>query len=163
MTTPDGRRLVLLVCTGNICRSAMAEAFLREHLAALGLRHVAVASAGTHAQTGRAAMEPAQAAVTSIRGDTSGHVARQLDIGLARDADLILCAAGEHRDHILAWWPEVGARNVHLFNEAISGAAPVDVADPYGWDGGVFLLAGRVIDRAMASWAQRIAERWPAA
>src|SRR5262249_44499121 len=147
---------------GNICRSPMGEAFLRSHLQQRGAGHVTVLSAGTHAQLGRGAMEAARAAVAAMHGDLTGHMARQLDIGLARDADLILCAAAEHRAHILAWWPEVGEGKVHLFNESIAGAAPQDVDAPYGWDADVFLLAARVIARAMDTWSRRIAERWPA-
>jgi protein-tyrosine phosphatase len=160
-TAPDIRR-VLVVCTGNICRSPMGEAFLRQHLADRGVQHVEVASAGTHAQVGRGAMSAAKDAVAAIRGDASRHVARQIDIGTARAADLILCAAREHREHVLAWWPDLGAERVRLFNESIAGRAPVDVDDPYGWDAQVFMLAARVIDRAMDAWADTISRRWPA-
>jgi len=159
-------RRVLVVCTGNICRSPMGEAFLRSHLAQRGLAHVAVSSAGTHAQVGRAVLPAVIQASASI-GDGSSdsalleHLARQVDIVLARESDLILCAATEHRVHLLSWWPELGAERVRLFNEAIAGQAPVDVDDPYGWDRDVFELAARVIDRAMAAWAERIARQWP--
>ena len=154
-------RLVLVVCTANICRSPMGAAFLRAHLQSRGLRHVTVRSAGTHAQTGRPAMPEARAAVRDIRGQADDHVAAQLDIVSAGEADLILCAAREHREHILAWWPKVDPARVRLFNEAIAGVAPVDVDDPYGWDADVFVLAARVIDRAMAGWAERLARDWP--
>jgi protein-tyrosine-phosphatase len=154
-------RQVLVVCTANVCRSAMAGAFLREHLRAAGLGHVAVASAGTHAQAGRPALPAAVAAVAAIGGDLAAHRATPLDIVSAREADLILCAAGEHLLHITSWWPDVPADRVRLFNESIAGTAPVDVDDPWGWDAEVFLLAARVIDRAMAAWARELAVRWP--
>jgi len=156
-------RLVLVVCTANICRSPMGAAFLREHLAAHGMRHVSVRSAGTHARAGQRAMTEAREAVASIRGRADEHVSTQLDVVAASEADLILCATREHRDHILAWWPQVEPARVRLFNEAIAAHAPVDVDDPYGWDAGVFGLAARVIDRAMAGWAERLAREWPAA
>jgi protein-tyrosine phosphatase len=140
----------------------MGEAFLRQHLADRGVEHVEVSSAGTHAQVGRPAMSDAQDAVRAIRGDAGGHVARQLEISTARASDLILCAAEEHRRHILSWWPELGADRVRLFNESIAGRAPLDVDDPYGWDAHVFMLAARVIDRALDAWADEIAQRWPA-
>jgi len=158
----DPTRRVLVVCTANICRSAMAGVFLREHLRAAGLAHVAVSSAGTHAQAGRPALPAAVTAVAAIRGSLQGHVSTPLDIVSAREADLILCAAGDHRRHITSWWPDVPADRVRLFNEPIAGAAPPDVDDPYGWDDELFLLAARVIDRAMAAWAHELADRWPA-
>ena len=159
--SPPARR-VLLVCTGNICRSAMGAAFLREHLREAGAPHVAVVSAGTHAEAGRPALPEAVAAVAAIRGDLSAHRATPLDLIAAREADLVLCAAREHRVHILSWWPDVPADHVRLFNEPIAGDAPPDVDDPYGWDEVVFLLAARVIDRAMAAWAREVLARWPA-
>ena len=155
-------RHVLVVCTGNICRSAMGAAFLREHLRARGLSHVLVSSAGTHAEAGRPALPAAVRAATAIRGELAGHRATVLDLVSAREADLVLCAAQEHREHILGWWPDVPKDRVRLFNEAIAGQAPTDVDDPYGWDDEVFLLAARVIDRAMGAWADHCAERWPA-
>lgn len=155
------RRVVTVVCSGNICRSPMAAAFLAAHVMEQGLGDlIEVASAGTHALEGRAPMREAQRAVSQIRGDASGHRGRQLDIGMARDSDLILCASNEHRSHILSWWPDLGADKVRLFNENIAGSAPVDVDDPYGWDQEVFDLAARVIDRAMESWCRRLAKEW---
>ncbi|HTE04866.1 MAG TPA: hypothetical protein VK824_01630 [Planctomycetota bacterium] len=156
-----GERTVLVVCTANICRSPMGAAFLREHLRARCCPHVTVRSAGTHAQAGRAAMPESREAVRRIRGSAEGHVSTPLDLVAAGEADLILCAAREHREHILSWWPGVEPSRVRLFNEAIAAVAPVDVDDPYGWDADVFLLAARVIDRAMALWAERLARDWP--
>lgn len=156
----NDRRQVILVCSGNICRSPMAAAFLRSHLDARGLQAIEVVSAGTHALVGHQAMREARAAVAAIRGEAETHRARQLDIGLATEADLILCATRAHRQHVLNWWPDLDPGKLRLFNEAIRGEAPLDVDDPYGWDQAVFQLAARVIDRAMEAWAERLADEW---
>lgn len=155
-------RRVVVVCSGNICRSPMGEAMLREHLRDRGLQHVEVSSAGTDALVDHAAMTEAVNAVAAIRGDARQHRARQLDLGTARDADLLLCATTQHRKYILSWWPDLDPVKVCLFNDPISGNAPVDVDDPYGWDQDVFHLAARVIDRSMDAWADILTERWSA-
>ena len=139
----------------------MAAALLRAHFTQRGvIDGVEIVSAGTHALVGRSAMREAQKAVAALQADSSEHRARQLDIGLARDSDLILCATGEHRTHILSWWPDLSADKVRLFNESIKGDAPLDVADPYGWDQAVFDLAARVMDQAMGAWCDRLAGQW---
>lgn len=154
-------RRVLLVCTGNICRSALGEAFLREHLAALGRTDFEVASAGTHAEAGRPALAEAVRAAAAIRGDLAAHRATPLDLLAAREADLVLCATGGHRRFILDRWPDVDPARVRLFNEPIAGLVPPDVDDPLGWDEALFVLAARVIDRAMEAWARELARGGP--
>lgn len=156
----SGRR-VLLVCTANICRSAMGAAFLREHLARLACTEFEVSSAGTHAEAGRPALPEALRAAAAIRGDLAAHRSTPLDLVAAREAHLVLCATRGHREHILDRWPDVAPARVRLFNEPIAGMVPPDLDDPLGWDGELFLLAARVIDRAMEAWARELARGGP--
>jgi protein-tyrosine-phosphatase len=156
----NATRRVLLVCTGNICRSAMAEAFLREHLRVQGVDDVLVASAGTHAEAGRPPMVEAVRAVAEVRGDLTAHRATLIDVVAAREAFLLLCATQAHRRHILDAWPEVEPARVRLFSEPLEGPTSPDVDDPYGWDADVYRLAARVIDRAMEAWGRRLARGW---
>jgi len=89
---------VLLVCTGNICRSPIVEQVLRERLALPG---VVFSSAGTAAIRG--AMMPVEAAAVSIRlgGEPAGHRARPLEGWMVADADLILTMSREHRSAVV--------------------------------------------------------------
>lgn len=86
---------VLMVCSGNTCRSPMAMVLLGHHLAELGVE-ARVHSAGTLGWGGPATEN--SVAVMAERGlDLSGHESRRLDAGLVIGADLVL---GMTRDHV---------------------------------------------------------------
>ena len=150
-------RVVTVLCTGNICRSPMAYALLDKHLRARGVVDVDLRSAGTHATTGTPAMRAAVSAAAALGADCGGHRATFLDGALARESHLILCATQDHADHVLLEWRDVEPRRVRLFNEALGDDVPPDVADPYGWDDGVYVKASKLIDAGMQGWAERLA------
>ncbi len=87
---------IVFVCTGNICRSPMAEALLRRELAARGCEGIEVSSCGTWA----AAPQPATAHAVSVlhgRGiDLSPHRSRALDAAELEEADLVLAMTSVH-------------------------------------------------------------------
>jgi low molecular weight protein-tyrosine phosphatase len=85
---------ILFVCTGNLCRSALAEWYLRGRVG----RAVEVASAGVHAPPGYPMDPPTAQALAELGGDGTGHVSRRLVPEYVRAADLVLGAAAGHRD-----------------------------------------------------------------
>lgn len=92
---------ILFVCTGNLCRSALAEWYLRSRAGDA----VVVASAGVHAPPGYPMDPPTAQALRELGGDGSGHVSRLLAAGQVQDADLVLGAAVSHRDAVLRLVP----------------------------------------------------------
>ncbi|MGZ4630503.1 MAG: arsenate reductase/protein-tyrosine-phosphatase family protein [Oryzihumus sp.] len=102
MTEPEPAR-VLIVCTGNVCRSPFIERVLAAMLPAGS--GVVVESAGTGALVG-SPMEPRAAAWTSrYAGEPAGFVARQLVPGLVASADLVLTATRRHRGEVATLHP----------------------------------------------------------
>jgi protein-tyrosine phosphatase len=87
---------VLIVCTGNICRSPLAEQLLRARFASAGIPAV-IHSAGTGALVGYEMTPEAASLSRRYGGDPAGHAARQLTPELVADADLILTATRQHR------------------------------------------------------------------
>ncbi len=94
--------LILVVCTGNVCRSPFIERLLRLHLAG---SPVEVASAGTGAPAGEP-MDPLAAdLLTALGADPRGHGARQLTRAVVAGADLVLTATRRHRGQVVAMSP----------------------------------------------------------
>jgi protein-tyrosine phosphatase len=127
---------VLLVCTGNICRSALAErlgrAFLDELLGS-DASAVRIVSAGTRAVVG-SAMHPDSALVLRGLGAEAGDfLARQFDGGMAAAADLTLTMTRGHRRAVLQGAPRALARTFTL-REAAALLRLLDGTEPDGDD-----------------------------
>ena len=122
---------VLLVCTGNICRSALAERLGRAYLAeALGAEsgRIRLVSAGTRAVVD-SAMHPDRAVVLQGFGAEAGDFrARQLVAAHVGEADLTLTMTRKHRSEVLALDPRAMARTFTL----LEAAALLDLVDDGG-------------------------------
>ncbi len=127
-------RTVLFVCSGNTCRSPMAEAVARHLIARdlgippleLASRGVRVVSAGTGALEGRPATPHSMTVAAQLGLDLSGHRARALTIDLCLAADLILTMTLDQARLIAEWVPAVKERVRLLDPEGH------DVPDPFG-------------------------------
>ena len=142
---------ILVVCTGNICRSPMAEILLSRRLRQAG-RQVEVRSAGVGALVNQPADEPARERMSARGLDLEPHRARQLDSELARWADLILVMEQAHRDAVSDIEPTARGK-VYLLGHWDGGK---DVPDPYQRPDAVYDEALTLIDQALASWVKRL-------
>ena len=105
---------ILVVCSGNICRSPIAEGLMRDGLVSrFGSGAPIVSSAGTIAVEGALPSEGSVTAAAERGSDIAAHRARRLTLDLASAADLVVAMAGEHREW-LADDPEVAPRTFTL-------------------------------------------------
>lgn len=142
---------ILVVCTGNICRSPMAEILLRRHLLQAG-RRVEVRSAGVGALVDHPADQPARERMKARGLDLEPHRARQFDSELARWADLILVMERAQRDAVIDIEPTARGKT-YLLGHWDGGK---EVPDPYRQSEAVYDESLALIDQALASWVKRL-------
>jgi protein-tyrosine phosphatase len=107
---------VLVVCTGNICRSPMAEGFLKElfRLRADDDEAIQVDSAGTSAWDGAPATPEAIQAASDREADISGHRSRRLAAHHVQEADLVLAMTADHAVAAVQLVPTAAAKTFTL-------------------------------------------------
>jgi protein-tyrosine phosphatase len=125
---------LLFVCTGNTCRSPMAEALARKMLAdrlkiresELAEKGYKVLSAGTSAGHGGAASEESEQVVKKYGADLSRHESRPVTVSMIEEADKVWVMTGRHRKTLVEWMPDHAAK-IQLLDP--SGK---EVEDPIG-------------------------------
>jgi protein-tyrosine phosphatase len=112
---------ILIVCTGNTCRSPMVEAYLRKVLAEQGINGFSVKSCGVYAPLNMKASPDAVSVMQSEGMDISDHVSKNIDDDLAAEADKVLVMTGEHQFSLLSRYPQLKDKILVL-----------DIVDPIG-------------------------------
>jgi protein-tyrosine phosphatase len=148
---------VVFVCTGNICRSPMAEVVFRHELAEAGLAdRVRVASAGISGWHAGEPMDERAAALLEAEGYPSAHTARHVDAEQL-GADLLVALDHEHQRALQARVPDPGrVRLLRSFDPAAPAGA--EVPDPYYGEDEAFgevLAMVRAAVPGLLEWARR--------
>jgi ribose 5-phosphate isomerase B len=143
-------KTILFACTGNICRSPMAESWARRSLP--GRADVRMISAGVGAPDGQPASAHAVEAMAQVGVDLTEFRSQRLTAALARQADYIFGMTQGHVDSIILAYPEVAER-VFLMREFMEKLPPSrrDIPDPIGMPLTSYLETRDAIMEAMPS------------
>ncbi len=125
---------LLFVCTGNICRSPLAEVIARAEADARGWAEVSCASAGTFAFPGQPASGPGIAVAAAHGLDLAAHTSRELSPELLEWADLIIGMEASHARAAARLAPDAAVHVMTDFLPEDRGRSEGGVPDPYGGD-----------------------------
>ena len=138
---------ILVVCTGNICRSPTGEYCLKKELGP----EFEVMSAGLGALVDHPAHELSQKITLEHGIDMSAHRARQINLDILKWADLILVMENGHKMELLHRYPWLEGK-VFRYGEP----QRVDVPDPYRRPENAFVLAWNFISKLTPYWVEKI-------
>jgi glycine hydroxymethyltransferase len=143
-------KTVLFVCTGNVCRSPMAEGLFKQAVRGRGAYRVI--SAGVGAVDGQRASDHAVTALRALGLDISNHRSRHLTAEVVAQADYIFGMTHSHVDAIMLLYPQAAEKTFLLreFDETLD-AYENDISDPIGGSYEVYCNCRDQIEQGIAS------------
>ena len=141
-------RKIMFVCTGNICRSAMAEYLLKDKLEKAGLSDkVLVCSSGISAYDGDIPTYEAISVMKNNYGiDMTMHRATPIRMADVQDMDLILCMTNSHANTLKMMYPDISNR-IFVLKEYVDNGH--DITDPWGYEIQVYNSCAKEIDECL--------------
>lgn len=132
-------KTILFVCTGNTCRSPMAEIILKNKIKAMGIQGVRVSSAGLNTSDGLKMSKNSFEALKLMGYKGYGFKSKQITIDIIKKSDIIICMTASHK-HALCSIP-----NVYTIDE-ITGVG--EIFDPYGGNINVYIKTSHQLEDA---------------
>jgi len=146
---------VMFICTGNICRSAMADGLMKELTKG---KDVEVYSCGIYAQTGDYATYNSIEAIKKYDVDLTSHRATNIKDSNIKEMDLILCATQSHKDSVLHLYPNLRDRTYTMkeYAEIDENGKDMNINDPWGYDMEIYRHCASEIYKCVERILQKI-------
>lgn len=148
---------IMFICTGNICRSAMAEGMLKKMLQEEKIE-AEICSCGIYAETGD---EPTYNAIDAMKDydvNITSHKATNIRDSKIKEMDIILCATNSHKQNVLYLYPELKGK-VYTMKEYAGidkDGQDLDIKDPWGYDLNVYKHCAKEIQECLEKIVEKL-------
>lgn len=153
---------IMFICTGNICRSAMAEAMMKEKTKKMGKENeIEICSCGTFAEDGSIASFNAIETMEYYDINLKKHRATNIRNSDILNMDIILCATRNHKRMVLDLYPELKNKifTMKEFAQIDDGGRDLDIKDPWGYNMQVFLECAREIQVCIDKILEKVIDK----
>lgn len=139
----------MFICTGNICRSAMAHWLLKKKLEERNIKNVEVYSAGIYAVEGDTSTYEAIEVMEEYGVDLKKHRATKVQNSNIKDVDIILCMTLSHKRDLIYMYPELKEKIYTLKEYVNDEKNGVEIRDPWGYDIVTYRFCASEIDACL--------------
>ncbi len=146
---------IMFICTGNICRSAMAHAMLLKKAKEQN-KNIEVYSCGIWAQTGDVPTYEGREVMKDYGIDISSHRATNIINSDIENMDVILCATYNHKRNVISMYPELKEKIFTIKEYAGYPENDLDISDPWGYGLDVYKKCAKEIEICIEKILEKI-------
>lgn len=146
---------ILIVCTGNTCRSPMAERLLKRMLKEKNYQNVQVHSAGILPLNNAPASQNAILVMAEYGIDMTDHVSQPVTEKIVQEADLILVMEEFHRNYLSEKFPEASHKIKLVKEYLVNHTDSLDIIDPIGKDITAFRQCAKEIRECLLKFVEQ--------
>lgn len=139
---------IMFICTGNICRSAMADGLMKK-LAKDNNKEIEVYSCGIFAEDGDMPTFNAIEAIKEYDVDLKSHKATNIRNSNINDMDIILCATVSHKNSVINMYPNLKDKIFTIKEYANYDKNDLDIPDPWGYDIETYRFCASTISKCL--------------
>ena len=147
---------IMFICTGNICRSAMAHWLMKKKLQDQNISNVEVYSSGIYAMKDDISTDEAIEVMEEYGVDLKLHRATLTSKSNIEEMDLILCMTSSHKQNLINTYPNM-VEKIYTLKEYV-GIDEIDIKDPWGYTIVVYRYCAAEIDKCLDKLIKKIQE-----